>query len=51
MTKAQAKMMERLGLTEADFEKPKAGEPTQLDKIEAQIMYTALLTDTLLAGV
>ena len=27
---------------------PFAGEPTQLDRVEAQTMYTALMTDTLL---
>ena len=25
-------------------------EPTQLDRIEAQMMYTALMTDTLIEG-
>ena len=25
-------------------------EPTQLDKIEAQVLYTALMTDTLIEG-
>lgn len=51
MTEAQKKMMEKLGLTEADFAGVKEGEPTQLDRIEAQIMFTALMTDTLIEGV
>lgn len=36
------------GLDPKDFEPPKADEPTQLDIIEAQVLYTALMTDTLL---
>lgn len=31
-----------------DYENTIAEEPTQADRIEAQIMYTALMTDTLL---
>lgn len=41
-------MMESFDLTEKDFEPRKADEPTQLDRIEAQTMWTALMTDTLL---
>ena len=26
-------------------------EPTQLDRVEAQVTYTAMMTDTLLTGV
>lgn len=37
---------------EAEFERQQAElpepEPTQLDRIEAQMMYTALMTDTLI---
>lgn len=29
---------------------PVAEEPTQLDRIEAQVTYTAMMTDTLLEG-
>lgn len=32
----------------AEMEKMQAEEPTQQDRIEAQVMYTALMTDTLL---
>ena len=32
----------------AEMEKIQAEEPTQQDRIEAQVMYTALMTDTLL---
>lgn len=31
-----------------DYENTTAEEPTQADRMEAQIMYTALMTDTLL---
>lgn len=34
------------GLTQDDLEP--GGTPTQADRIEAQVMYTALMTDTLL---
>ena len=34
------------GLTQDDLEP--GGTPTQTDRIEAQVMYTALMTDTLL---
>lgn len=29
---------------------PPEPEPTQLDRIEAQVVYTAMMTDTLLEG-
>lgn len=35
---------------EADRAAPPAPEPSQLDRIEAQAAYTALMTDTLLEG-
>lgn len=43
-------MMAKMGLTKEDFEPKKHNpdEPTQLDVIEAQVLYTALMTDTLL---
>lgn len=44
-------MMNKLGLTEDDFlptDKKQHKKPTQLDMVEAQAMYTALLTDTLI---
>lgn len=44
----EEKIMLEHGLTNADFEPHKDGEPTQLDRIEAQTMWTALMTDTLL---
>ena len=31
-------------------QKPIKEEPTQLDRIEAQVIYTAMITDTLLEG-
>ena len=35
---------------DADYT-PKEVNPTQLDRIEAQTIYTALMTDTLIEGV
>lgn len=32
-------------------EQPSAPQPTQLDRIEAQVLYTALMTDTLIEEV
>ena len=34
--------------TQEEANKPEASGPTQIDRIEAQAMYTALMTDTLL---
>lgn len=48
MNEMQKKMAERLGLNENDFKGRSKDQPTQLDRIEAQTMYTALMTDTLL---
>lgn len=39
---------EEIAETQKREEELKAEEPTQLDRIEAQTMYTALMTDTLL---
>ncbi len=44
-------MMDEYGLSEKDFEPRREDEPTQLDRIEAQAMFTALMTDTLLEEV
>lgn len=38
----------RVGLDPADFEPTPPDAPTQLDRIEAQTIFTALMTDTLL---
>lgn len=38
----------RAGLDPADFEPTPPDAPTQLDRIEAQTIFTALMTDTLL---
>lgn len=35
---------------EAEMVTPEADIPTQLDKIEAQVLFTALMTDTLIEG-
>lgn len=48
MTDNQKKMIEKAGLDVSNFEGRKKDQPTQLDRIEAQTMYTALMTDTLL---
>lgn len=45
MTDKELEMIEKLGLDVKDFE-PK--EVSQLDMIEAQVLYTALMTDTLI---
>ena len=45
MTDLQKKMAEKLGLSSEDFEKPTV---TEQDKIMAQVLYTALMTDTLI---
>lgn len=45
MTDLQKKMAEKLGLTKDNFEKPTV---TEQDKIMAQVLYTALMTDTLI---
>lgn len=45
MTDTEKKMMEKLGLSEEDF---KPAEVNPIDIIEAQVLYTALMTDTLL---
>ena len=39
------RLLELNGLTEADLKKPTV-EP--IDRIEAQVLYTALMTDTLI---
>lgn len=36
------------GLDPKDFEPPREDEPTQLDRIQAQVLWTALMTDTFL---
>ena len=48
MTENQKKMADKLNLNASNFEGRKKDQPTQLDRIEAQTMYTALMTDTLL---
>ena len=45
---SKEKLIEKLGLTQADFEPPKA---TQIDRVEAQTLFTALMTDTLIGEV
>lgn len=45
MTDLQKKMMEKLGLSQEDFQPKKA---TKVDELEAQVLYTALMTDTLI---
>lgn len=45
MTDKQKERIEKLGLNVEDFE-PKKVDP--LDVIEAQVLYTALMTDTLI---
>lgn len=45
MTDLQRKMADKLGLSTEDFEKPTV---TEQDKIMAQVLYTALMTDTLI---
>ena len=45
MTELQKKMVEKLGLSQEDFQPKKA---TKIDELEAQVLYTALMTDTLI---
>lgn len=45
MTDLQRKMMEKLGLSQEDFQPKKA---IKVDELEAQVLYTALMTDTLI---
>lgn len=45
MTDKELEMIKKMGLSEEDF-KPK--EVSQLDVIEAQVLYTAMMTDTLI---
>lgn len=45
MTELQRKMADKLGLTPDDFQ-PKIA--TKVDELEAQVLYTALMTDTLI---
>lgn len=45
MTDLQRKMADKLGLTPDDFQPKKA---TKVDELEAQVLYTALMTDTLI---
>lgn len=45
MTELQKKMVEKLGLSQEDFQPKKA---TKVDELEAQVLYTALMTDTLI---
>lgn len=42
------KMLTVVSMTEGVPPEPKPEKPTQLDTIEAQVTYTALMTDTLL---
>ena len=42
---SKEKLIEKLGLTETQFNPV---EVTQLDRIEAQALYTALITDTII---
>lgn len=45
MTELQKKMVEKLGLSQEDFQPKKA---TKVDELEAQVLYTAPMTDTLI---
>lgn len=45
MTKLEKSMVESMGLTEDNFEKPTV---TEQDKIMAQVLYTAAMTGTLI---
>lgn len=45
MSDLNPEVLERLGLTEADFVPPAV---SQADRTEAQALYTAMMTDTLL---
>lgn len=45
MTKLQEEMLKAAGLSTEDFQPKKA---TKVDELEAQVLYTALMTDTLI---
>lgn len=45
MTDLQKKMADKLGLSTEDFQLKKT---TKVDELEAQVLYTALMTDTLI---
>lgn len=45
MTDLEKSMVESMGLTPDDFRPKKA---TKVDELEAQVLYTALMTDTLI---
>lgn len=45
MTELQKKMMKAAGLSPEDFQPKRA---TKVDELEAQVLYTALMTDTLI---
>lgn len=45
MTKIQEEMLKAAGLFSDDFQPKKA---TKVDELEAQVLYTALMTDTLI---
>lgn len=45
MTKIQEEMLKAAGLFSEDFQPKKA---TKVDELEAQVLYTALMTDTLI---
>lgn len=45
MTDLQKKMADKLGLSTEDFQPKKV---TKIDELEAQVLYTALMTDTLI---
>lgn len=45
MTELQEEMMKKLGLSTDDFQPKKT---TKVDELEAQVLYTALMTDTLI---
>ena len=48
--KQEYTMMTVISMTEGTVPEPVEPEPTQLDIIEAQVTYTAMITDTLLGG-
>lgn len=45
MTDLEKSMVEKLGLSTEDFQPKKA---TKVDELEAQVLYTALMTNTLI---
>lgn len=45
MTKIQEEMLKAAGLFSEDFQPKKV---TKVDELEAQVLYTALMTDTLI---